>query len=580
MSRRSDKTEESNQQKQPDTEMKKAEEQESSSAFGREKEPQRRLPVGLKGVRKAWLKQWGGRPPGPILLLLGMLTALVMGLPILYVVVRSFTAGADRWMTILDDRIPGLLWNTLTLTFMVTLFALILGVSLAWIVNRTDIPFKRGWQWMLALPLVIPPYIGGAVYIMILGPVGWLSQFWEEGRVFAGWFGGYPLEIYSFWGVVFVLTLFTFPYVFLITMASLRKMNRNFEEVARSQGLSTSHIFWRVNLPFLRPAMGAGAILVILYVLSDFGAIAILRYTTFTAAIYYQMGSYDNLSATVLSVVLIAITLVVLWTEAKTRKKNAYYQTSNTFKEPDTLRLGKWKIPALLYVFIVFSFSVLVPIVVLLYWTYIGIGEGVIDSDFWEYTWNSIRVSGYAALICMLLAIPIIYLKSRYPSPITAFIDKLSYAGYALPGVIVALGIIFVFNEHIPWLYNTYYLIALAFVLRFLPQAMQSGEASLSLISPRIDEAARSLGHPPWKVMFKVILPSIMPGVLAGGALVFVSAIKELPATLLLRPPGFDTLAVRIWYETNESFYHYAAPAALVIILISLLPLRYLLKKY
>ncbi|MBB6451105.1 iron(III) transport system permease protein [Geomicrobium halophilum] len=535
---------------------------------------------GIRGIRKYWFKLWGGRPPGPLLLFLGILTAIIMGVPLLYVVVRSFSAGAERWMNILDERIPGLLWNTLSLTVMVTVFAVILGVSLAWIVHRTDLPFKKAWQWLLALPLVIPPYIGAAVYIIILGPVGWASEFWGEGGALEGWFGGYPIDIYSFGGVFFVLTLFTFPYVFLITMASLRKMNRNYEEVARSQGLTTSQIFWKVNVPFLRPAIGAGAILVALYVLADFGAIAILRYTTFTAAIYYQIGSFDNLSATVLSVILIAITLVVLWLEGKTRKKNAYYQTSNSYKEPEALRLGKWKIPAILYVFTVFFLSVLVPILVLIYWTYIGIGEGAIDSDFWEYTWNSIRVAGYAAVACMLLAIPVIYLKYRYPSPITSVIEKLSYSGYALPGVIVALAIIFIFNEHIPWLYNTHYLIAFAFVIRFLPQAMQSGEASLSLVSPRIDEAARSLGHPPWKVMFKVVLPSIRPGILAGGALVFVSAIKELPATLLLRPPGFDTLAVRIWYETNESFYHYAAPAALVIILISLIPLRFLLKKY
>jgi iron(III) transport system permease protein len=174
----------------------------------------------------------------------------------------------------------------------------------------------------------------------------------------------------------------------------------------------------------------------------------------------------------------------------------------------------------------------------------------------------------------------VIYLKSRYPSAAAAIIDRLSYSGYALPGVIVALGLIFIFNQYIPSLYNTFYLVAAAYVVRFLPQAMQSGEASLSLISPRIDEAARSLGHSPWKVVFTVIIPLLLPGILAGGALVFVSAIKELPATLLLRPPGFDTLAVRVWVESSEAIYHMAAPASLLIIVISLLPLRWMLSKY
>ncbi|WP_252311173.1 iron ABC transporter permease [Sinobaca sp. H24] len=524
-----------------------------------------------------WMTVWNGNPPGFFLFAICALIALLMAVPVVYVVLQSAGAGADSWARLLDTRIPELLWNTLSLTAMVTLFAVLLGVSLAWIVNRTDLPGKKHWQWMLALPLVIPPYVGAMAYIIVFGPTGWAAGLWRDMQFMTA---DYPLNMYSFWGVFFVLTMFTYPYVFLIASASLRKMNRSYEEVARSQGMSTGQVFWKVNMPFLRPAIGAGAILIALYVLSDFGAIAMLRYTTFTAAIYYQMGSFDNISATVLSVVLIALTLVILWTESKTKRKQKYYQTSNSYAEPETLPLGKWKLLSMLYVSIVFFISVLLPVTVLLYWSYIGIGEGALDGDFWEFAWNSFRVSGLAALFCMIMAVPLVYLTSRYPSIFSVIIDKLSYSGYALPGVIVALGLIFLFNQYIPWLYNTMFLVAIAFVVRFLPQAMQSSAASLSLISPRIDEAARSLGHPPWKVMIKVILPTMLPGVLAGGALVFVSSIKELPATLLLRPPGFDTLAVRIWVETSEAIYHQAAPAALLIILISIIPLRYLLKRY
>lgn len=518
---------------------------------------------------------WNGSRSGAVLLLIGLLTAILMSVPLVYVIVRSLFAGKERWLRLFDTRIPELLWNTVSLTVMVTFCAVVIGVSLAWIVNRTDLPWKKAWTWILALPLVIPPYVGAVAYIIIFGPRGWMRTIWEN----TSWLvGAYPLNMYSFWGVFFVLTMFTYPYVYLIASAALRKMNRNFEEVARSQGMNARQIFWKVNLPFLRPAIGAGAILIALYVLSDFGAIAMLRFTTFTAAIYYQMGSYDNISATVLSVVLIVLTLVFLWAEGRTRKRQNYYQTTNTFNKPDILPLGKWKPLALGFVLFVFFLSVLLPIIVLVYWSIIGMSDGALNARFWEYAWNSVRVSGLAAIISMVLALPIIYLKSRYPSFISNGIEKLSYSGYSLPGVIVALGIIFMFNQ--TPIYNTFYLVAIAFVIRFLPQAMQSGEASLSLISPRIDEAARSLGHPPWKVMFKVIIPSILPGILAGGALVFVSSIKELPATLLLRPPGFDTLAVRIWVETSESLYHLAAPPALFIVLISIIPLRYMLKKY
>lgn len=531
-------------------------------------------------LRRKWFKIWKDNPPGFILLLFGLSIALIMSIPIVYVIWQSLTAGADRWMRLLDQRIPELLWNTLSLTLAVTSATVIIGVSLAWIVIRTDLPGKKLWRWLLALPLVMPPYVGAVAYIIVFGRSGWARDIWREIPWLVDTIGDYPLDIYSFGGVFFVMTMFTYPFVYLIASAALRKMNRNFEEAARSLGAGTYEVFWKVNLKFLRPAIGAGAILVSLYVLSDFGAIAMLRYVTFTAAIYFQRAGYDTASASVLSLVLIVITLAILWFESRTRKNNKYYQTSNSYREPSILPLGKWKPLALLYVNAVFVMSVLLPIVVLVYWSNIGIRMGALDARFFGFVLNSLKVSAIAALLCMFFAMPIVYLKTRYKSVISTFIDKLSYAGYALPGVIVALGFIFIFNNHIPTLYGTFYIIALAFVVRFLPQAMQSGEASLSLVSPKIDEAARSLGCPPWLVMFKVIIPNMLPGVIAGGALVFVSSIKELPTTLLLRPPGFDTLAVRIYFEAHDGIYHLAAPAALLITLISIIPLKYMLSKY
>jgi iron(III) transport system permease protein len=521
-------------------------------------------------AKQSWTRCWQGNPPDAALLLLGAAIAAVMSVPILYVVVRSVFAGTDRWARLLDNRIPLLLSNTLLLALGVTLAGLIVGISLAWLVNRCDLPGRKYWYWLLALPLVIPPYVGAVTYIIIFGPRGWFRDV----------FGSSPVNMYSFGGVLFVLTAFTYPYVFLIAGSAMKRMNRSFEDVARSMGMGSMEIFRKVNLPFLRPAIGAGMILIALYVLSDFGAVAMLRYTTFTSAIYYQMGSYDNLSATVLSVILIAVTLAILWLEGRTRRKLKYFQTANTYNKPDLLPLGCWKIPALVYVFLVFCLSVALPVTVLLWWTRQGIAAGALNHRFWLYTLNSLKVAGLAAAVAMFFALPVIYLKSRYPSVISVLIDKLSYSGYALPGVIVALGIIFIFNQYIPSLYNTFYLVAAAYVIRFLPQAMQSGEASLSLISPRVDEAARSLGYAPWKVLLNVIVPLVLPGIFAGGALVFVSSLKELPATLLLRPPGFDTLAVRIWVESSEAVYHMAAPAALLVILISILPLRWMLNKY
>ncbi len=202
------------------------------------------------------------------------------------------------------------------------------------------------------------------------------------------------------------------------------------------------------------------------------------------------------------------------------------------------------------------------------------------DHRFWGYAWNSFSSAAMAALLVMFLALPLAYLKSRYPSGITAALLRVAYGGYALPGVIVALGIMIFYDRFLPVFYGSLSMLVLAYAVRFLPQSMQSQDAALELVSPRLDEAARSMGQNSFGVMLRVILPSIFPGMLAGGALAFVSALKELPAALLLRPAGFDTLAVRIWMEAAEGFYTYAAPAGLLLIGVSLLPLRLILNKY
>ncbi|GEN56281.1 iron(III) ABC transporter permease [Halolactibacillus alkaliphilus] len=516
------------------------------------------------------------KPPGGILFSIGALTSLLMVIPILYVLIQAARADQSKWARLLDGRIPELLWNTMSLTIMVTLSAVLLGVSLAWFVHRTDLPGRRFLKVLLSLPLVVPPYVGAVTYIIFLGPSGRLKNIWDA----VGFLPAFPFNPYSFWGVVFVLTMFTYPYVYLITGSTLNRMNRNYEEVARSQGLSTWGVFFRVNLPFLRPAIGASAILVALYALSDFGAVAMLRYVTFTAAIYFQRAGFDTESASILSLVLVILTLLILYLESMSRRRTRFSQTPSGFKQPQRLALGKWRLLVTTYAYSIFILSVVVPVSVLVYWTIIGLGRGAIDTRFIGFAWNSLQLSTWVALFSMMLALPLVYLKGRYPSRVTRLINRLAYGGYALPGVIVALGFVFVFNNHIPLLYNTVFMLSLAFIVRFLPQAMQAADASLALVSPKIDEAARSLGHPPWKVMYKVTLPAILPGLLSGGALVFVSAIKELPATLMLRPPGFDTLAVRVYFEASEAIYHQAAPAALIIIGVSIFPLRFLINKY
>lgn len=242
--------------------------------------------------------------------------------------------------------------------------------------------------------------------------------------------------------------------------------------------------------------------------------------------------------------------------------------------------MGKWKTPALILIILITTFALLLPLSVLTYWSYQGIAKGALNQNFLNYTLNSLKVSALAAILAMLLALPVVYLKSRYPGKITSLIDKIVYAGYALPGVVVALGVIFIFNTYLPWFYATPAMLVLAYIIRFLPQSLQASGSALNQVSPKLDDAARSLGSTPLGVIRKVTFPTILPGILAGGALVFISSLKELPATLLLRPAGYDTLSVRIWIEASEGFYDMAAPLALLIILVSILPIKWMLEKY
>jgi iron(III) transport system permease protein len=524
----------------------------------------------LRIILKSRLFIWRGNPPGLALEFIALVTALVMFLPVLYVIIRGIQGGLDRWVSLLDSRIPQLLFNTLSLTTVVTAGALVLGVSTAWLINRSDLPGRKIWEWLLALPLVIPPYVGAVSYIIVFGPRGLVRNVLVD----------FPINIYSFTGVALLLTLFTYPYVYLVAGAALKRFNHNYEEAGRIAGLSYFQVILKIVLPLLRPAMGAGAILVALYSLSDFGLVAMLRYTTFTTAIYYQMGSFDRLSAAILSVVLIILTLFLLGIEYSSRRKKRYFQSTGTYRKPAPVPLGRGSAYCFAGVGIIVSLALVLPVSVLLYWSYAGIVRGALDSRFWEYAHQSLLTAGLAAIACAVLALPLVYLKSRHPGLISSVYEKLALAGYALPGVIIALGMVFIFNQYLPGLYGTSIVLVVAYVIRFLPQAMQAESSSLSQVSPRLDEAGRSLGFSPRKVIARVILPLIRPGILAGMALVFVSAVKELPATLVLRPPGMDTLAVRIWIEASEGFYDMAAPASLLIILISALPLKWLINKF
>jgi iron(III) transport system permease protein len=327
--------------------------------------------------------------------------------------------------------------------------------------------------------------------------------------------------------------------------------------------------------------------LVVLYVLSDFGTVSLLRERTFTQEIYRQLtGRFDRSAASALSTVLIGMTMILLFSQTAMQGKARYYQDSGASWRPAPLvALGWWRWPALAAVLITLSLGLFIPIGTLIYWTAEGLRDDSTAAQIWStstgglatYAWNSIWSAGAAATVAALLALIVAALRARHPGPASGAIEKVAQSGYALPGVIVALSVVFLLNNYMPLLYGTVLAVIIAYVLRFFPQAYQSTSSAYLQVSPAVEDAARTMGRPPWRATLEVTVPLIAPGLMTGWALVFITALKELPATLLLRPAGFDTLPVRIWIQSSEGVFTLAAPAALVLIACSSVPMLFLI---
>jgi len=521
----------------------------------------------------------------PRLAIAAGLVALFVAVPLIYLFVRAAGAEADAWERLLQTRIWRLFGNTLLLVFAVTSGALVTGVSMAWFTERTDVPGKNILRWLLAMPLAIPAYIGAIVHLALLRPRGgYVPQLLEQ-------IIGQPVTTpspFGFWGAAFILTLFTYPYVYLLSGAAFRSLHASLEEAARTFGRTPLQTLFQVTLPALRPGLTAGALLVALDILAEYGTVALLRYETFSSAIFVQLsGRYDRSAASILSSILVTMAILFLWGELRLQGRARFTQMESNWRPAPITPLGRWRIPAFLLVFGVVSASLLLPAGVLLTWSIQAFLDPEMMSTvfrtgsqgFGSYVWNSLWSSGLAAVIAVLMSLPVALLAVRYPNPFTKFISRLCQVGYALPGVVIALSLVLLVNRLLPFLYATPFVVVIAYVLRHMPQAVRASESALKQLSPSLEEASRTLGRTSLQTVLQVTIPLILPGLLAGGSLVFLTSLKELPATLLLRPAGFDTLAVRVWTWAGEGFYLQAAPAAFILILASALPLYFLLRR-
>lgn len=515
-----------------------------------------------------------------ILFALTAFVAAIATVPLLYVVVKAVTADAGTWERVWSGRIPGLLVNTVAVVCLTTLLASALGVGLAWLVERTDLPGRNVWRWALALPLAVPGYVGALCYLIVLRRGGIVDGFATTVGIGSGQF---PLpDMYTLWGSVFILGLFTYPYVYLPVGAALRSTNWTIEEAARSAGRSTAQAFREVVLPLLLPAITTGALLVSLYVLSDFGTLALMRYRTFTVAIFNQFaGGIDRSAAAILSLLLILVAVPIFAGEAWSGRRSRRYASQMTWKPARLITLKGRRAPLLTFVVFISFLSIGLPMLVLggltvqgmLWPTAVDQIWGAGSASLWGQGLNSLVLAGSAATLSVVLAVAPAFLAARYPSRPVRMLVTLAKSGYALPGVIAGLSMVLLFNQWFPMLYGTLLVLVVAFAIRFLPQALGASETAFKSFPPVLEEAARTMGRNRWQTLREVTLPVAAPGIVAAWAIVFLTAMKELPTAILLRPPGFDTLPVRIWSAAGESVYTQAAPPAFLLIAITTITL-------
>jgi len=483
-------------------------------------------------------------------------TALT-AVPLVFVVVSAVDVGwAEAVRLTWRPRVGELLWNTTRLAGGCMVLCAVIGTAAAWLVERCAVPWRRFLSVALAAPLAIPAFVNSYAWVSVV----------------PSWSG--------YGGALLVVTLSYFPFVYLPVAATLRGLDPAYEEVARSLGLSVFRVFLRTVLPQLKPAILGGCLLVGLHLLSEFGALQMLRFPTFTTAIYDQYQStFNGPAANMLAGVLVLCCLVLLVAELRMRGRARYARvgagTART-AEPVRLRLLTW--PAVVGLVALVGLAVAVPMGSLGYWLAVGSSSGL-DVDLILVTSaTTLGLAALGALVTTAAAIPVAWLQVRRAGRVSTLLERSTYIGGALPGIVVALALVTISVRLVPEIYQTTAVLLVAYLILMMPRAMVSVRATLAQAQPVLDDVAHSLGVSRSATLRRVTLPLIAPGIGAGAALVFLGVVTELTATLLLAPTGTQTLASRFWLESDSFAYGAAAPYAVLMILLSA-PATYLLTR-
>ena len=512
--------------------------------------------------------------------------ALVISIPVLVVLSSLWIPQGALWAHLGSTVLPRYFQNSILLSLGVGLGVSLVGVSTAWIVSVCEFPGRRWLEWALLLPLAAPAYLLAYVYtdfFEYFGPLQALLRKiggWDSANEY--WFP----EIRSLPGAIVLFTLVLYPYVYLITKVSFAEQGRNTIEASRSLGRNPWQSFWFVALPLARPSWMAGLALALMETLNDFGTVQFFGVDTFTTGIYRTwFGLGEHLGATQLAAVLLLGVLGLLVTEQWSRRQAQYYQTDGCRQSFSPYRLqGLRAMGAIVICTLPIALGILLPGGLLFAMT-LDNWERSVDDRFWSLTTHSLSLAIVTGIIAVILALILSYGVRLNSQPLVKSSVRLAGMGYAVPGAVIAVGLLFPVSwidqgleilqqgiVHPIFLGGSAILLVVAYLVRFLAVALGTIESSLTRISPNLDQAARSLGHTPIQTLFQVHLPLLRSGLLTGLMLVFVDVMKELPATIVLRPFNFDTLAIQVYqYASDERLAEASAPA-LTILLIGLLP--------
>jgi iron(III) transport system permease protein len=501
--------------------------------------------------------------------------ALLLISPIFHIAMRAAEIEPQEAIGYL--RRPGtqtILLNSLLLLVTVSVSSCAIAIPAAWLTARTDLYARKFWSVVLMLPLVIPSFIGAFALLGAIGQKGFVQD----------WLGVERLpSILGFWGSWLTITLFTYPYVYISTRAGLRGIDPALEEASRTLGRSSLYTFRHVTLPQLRPFISAGTLLVSLYTLSEFGAVSVMQYDVFSRAIFFQLN-FDRSLAALLSLILVIFTIAILLLAGLMEGRGKYY-TRGVRRQAAPMRLGRWQLAAQIFCITIALMALVAPLGVIAYWLVNGLQHGETLNDLIGPLHRSLRVAGMAAIASGIVALPFVFLQVRFPGASSQIIARSAYLGYAIPGVVIGLALTFFgarFLLEIKFLgldnYRIIPVLIFAYLVRFLPQALGPSRAGLMQVNPGAEESGVTLGRSRPYVFATVTLPLMRSGWVAGMALVFLTTMKELPATLMLAPAGYDTLSTRIWSATGEAFYARGAAPALTLVIFSALTMAFILE--